>query len=464
VSLAKRSVRNHRLLAGTAVLAFVVLALLALWTSRELGRAADRVKHTLAVGAVVEALLGDATDLETAVRGYVLTGDERFLAPARAAAARWPARLDRLGALARDPEEAARVAPLRAHLEAKEAFTREVAELRARAGFAAARDLVATGEGMARMDAVRAGLGALRDLEQGRLAVEIARADEARRVATGTAFAAVAALSAAFAALLLSVRRDARERAALEAQLVVAGRMASVGTLAAGVAHEINNPLACVASNLGFVADQLEVPWEEVGPELRAEVDQALADAREGVGRIRDVVDDLRVFARGRDDEPQPVDVRRVMRAAATMVRPELRDRARIELELSDVPPVRASEARLCQVFVNLLVNAAHATPPGAPDDHPIRLYARARGTEVIAEVRDSGRGIPPEVLPRVFEPFFTTKGPGGGTGLGLSVCHGIVSALGGSIEAESEPGRGSTFRVRLPSAARESQASGSAG
>ena len=139
------------------------------------------------------------------------------------------------------------------------------------------------------------------------------------------------------------------------------------------------------------------------------------------------------------------------MRAAATMVRHALRGRARLELELSEVPLVRASEARLCQVFVNLLVNAADATPAGSPDAHPIRLWARARDGDVIAEVRDCGAGIAPDVLPHVFEPFFTTKGPSGGSGLGLSVCHGIVTALGGRLEVESAPGRGSVFRVRLP-------------
>jgi len=342
-----------------------------------------------------------------------------------------------------------------ARREAQELHLAELVEVRRTRGFEAAREIVAAGGGMTRLDDVRGALDALRDRAQRRLAVQTASADAARGRTAAAAAAAVAALSGAFVALLLWRRREAGEREALEAQLVVAGRMSSVGTLAAGIAHEINNPLAYVASNLGFVADQLQMPWEEVTPELRVEVDQAFADAREGVDRIRAIVDDLRTFARGRDDEPQPVDVRRAMRAAATMVRHELRGRARLELELSEVPPVQASEARLCQVFVNLLVNAAQATPAGDPDAHPIRLRARLRDGEVLAEVRDAGSGIAPEVLPRVFEPFFTTKGTGG-SGLGLSVCHGIVTAIGGRIEAESEPGRGSVFRVRLPALATE--------
>jgi signal transduction histidine kinase len=150
------------------------------------------------------------------------------------------------------------------------------------------------------------------------------------------------------------------------------------------------------------------------------------------------------------------VDVRRAVELACKMADNLMRHRARLVLEFEPVPLVEANESRLCQVFLNLLLNAAQAIPEGEPPERHeicVRLRSPSAG-QVVVEVRDSGVGMTPEVLSRVFDPFFTTKQIGEGTGLGLSICHGIIAAMGGRIELESDLGRGSVFRVVLPPSA----------
>jgi PAS domain S-box-containing protein len=241
---------------------------------------------------------------------------------------------------------------------------------------------------------------------------------------------------------------DVTERRALQAQLLLADRMASLGTLAAGMAHEINNPLAFTVANLGFALEEARRL-----PAPDAELEQALAEAQEGAARVRDIVRDLKSFSRDDEDGRGHADVRQVLRAAVNLAQNEIRPRARVELDLGEAPPVAGSERRLGQVLLNLLINAAQAIPEGAPERHAIRARTRTEGDRVLVEIEDTGTGIAPELLGRIFDPFFTTKPVGVGTGLGLSICHGIVTGLGGDIQVESEPGRGSLFRVRLPAA-----------
>ena len=245
---------------------------------------------------------------------------------------------------------------------------------------------------------------------------------------------------------------DITERKQLEARALHSERMAAVGTLAAGVAHEVNNPLAFVQSNVDHVARVVAAGGP--GASERGEVLEALREAREGTERIRSIVRDLNSFSRAEDTHPKPLDLEDVLTSASSLAANEVRHRARLEREPGGAPPVYASEGRLVQVFVNLIVNAAHALPEGEADRHEVRLRTGtgADGT-AWAEVRDTGCGIPPELLPRLFEPFFTTKPAGRGTGLGLSICHTIITGLGGRIEVESTPGLGSTFRVVLPAA-----------
>jgi signal transduction histidine kinase len=173
----------------------------------------------------------------------------------------------------------------------------------------------------------------------------------------------------------------------------------------------------------------------------------------EGSRRVQSIVRDLKHFSRQEEEELRiPVDVRGVLEFAIDMASAEARERATIVREFRDVPQVRASESRLSQLFLNLIVNAAQAIAPGAPDQNEIRVVmgTDAQGHAVV-EIRDTGEGMPTAVLQRIFEPFYTTKAPGMGTGLGLAICQRIVMSLGGQLWAESAPGRGSIFRVKLP-------------
>jgi two-component system NtrC family sensor kinase len=239
---------------------------------------------------------------------------------------------------------------------------------------------------------------------------------------------------------------------ATQAQLLFADRLASMGRLAAGVGHEINNPLAYVVSNLNFINKELN-RTQTPTPEERQELLTAVADAREGAERVRVIVQDLKTLSRPDEASSGPVDLAAVVRGAVKIASHELRRRARVVEDLQEVPPVLGHAARLGQVFLNLLINAAQSIPEGNVEAHEIRVVARrgegSRRVEV--EVRDTGCGIPLEHLERIFDPFFTTKPVGEGMGLGLSVCHSILSAMGASIRVESQVGRGTLFHLELP-------------
>jgi len=243
----------------------------------------------------------------------------------------------------------------------------------------------------------------------------------------------------------VSVFRDISEKRALEGQLYVADRLSSVGLLAAGVAHEINNPLAVATGNLQLIGI-------EVGESARAT--RMVSDAEMAAERIRVIVRDLKVLSRADSERRLPVDVCEVLAAAVRNARHELRSVATVEERTEPVPPVLANEARLGQVFLNLVLNAAQAIPADRADGRVTVGCRRTPEGRVEVWVTDNGVGIPAEHLPRLFTPFFTTKPIGEGSGLGLAISHRLIGDLGGTIEVESEPGRGSTFRVSLPAQA----------
>jgi PAS domain S-box-containing protein len=252
---------------------------------------------------------------------------------------------------------------------------------------------------------------------------------------------------------VLAIARDLSDRRRLQAQLVQADRLAAAGTLAAGVAHEINNPLAYMLLNLQYLIRELP----RVGDDPRR-LDQLLGRLREahhGAERVSTIVRDLRDFSAQEQQQLGPVNLKRVVEAALKVAGSQLEGRARVIEEYDAVPPVQGNAARLEQVFLNLLVNAAQALSPERVDRNEVRVSLRARGSQVVAEIADNGAGISSELLDRVFDPFFTTKPAGVGTGLGLPICHSIVSSLGGEITAESEIGRGTIFRITLPTCAR---------
>jgi signal transduction histidine kinase len=243
---------------------------------------------------------------------------------------------------------------------------------------------------------------------------------------------------------------SAREREA-ERQIASAARLAVLGTLAGGVAHEINNPLTYLRSNLGYVRDELARLVGE--PAARSALDEALADAAEGVERVRAIVGHLMALSRvERPGEATTVDLHAALDLCADMVRPEIQPKARLRRAYGPVPPVLGSRTRLVQVFLNLLLNAVHAVPEGDPARHEVRLTTRFDPDEarVVVEVSDTGCGIPEASLQRIWEPFFTTKPVDQGIGLGLSICRSLLGALGGRIAVRSQEGAGSTFTVWL--------------
>lgn len=257
------------------------------------------------------------------------------------------------------------------------------------------------------------------------------------RDATGKAYRMLGAVS------------DVTERRQMETRLQLADRMASLGTLAAGVAHEINNPLAYMVANVDFARKELRA--KGAGARLDALL-SALDEAAEGGSRVRHIVGGLKTFSRADGGELGPVDVDPVIQLVLRMAQQQIQSKARLVLELSPVPPVHANEAQLGQVILNLLVNAAQALPDGKVSENEIRITtAPAPPGRVRIEVRDTGPGIAPELQSRIFDPFFTTKPIGEGTGLGLAICHGIVTSFRGEIGVESEVGKGACFRVLLP-------------
>ncbi|QDG52367.1 HAMP domain-containing histidine kinase [Persicimonas caeni] len=247
-----------------------------------------------------------------------------------------------------------------------------------------------------------------------------------------------------------------------EAKMMEADRMIAVGTLAAGVGHEINNPLTYVAGGIDFAQrtlrglierDEPKIDEESMRRELLEALD-ALDDAREGTDRVRDIARDLRTFARHEETrEIAPVDLVPIIELAVDMAHHEIRHRASVARDYADHSVALGNESRLAQVFLNLVVNAAQAIEVGAAADNEIKLVTRREGDEIVVEVSDTGKGIHADERDIVFEPFRTTKPEGEGTGLGMAISRNIVESLGGTIDFVSEPGVRTVFTVRLPAA-----------
>jgi signal transduction histidine kinase len=268
------------------------------------------------------------------------------------------------------------------------------------------------------------------------------------------------------ARLLPAIAREMREaalrieRKRIQEQLLISERMASVGLLAASVAHEINNPLAILVSNLESAAEQVN-GLEAGAPGAALPLDvltASLRDAQEAAERVRLIVRDLKLFSRSEDAEnPGPVDIPSALESAIRMTSNEVRHRARLTRDYGDVAPVNGNESRLGQVFLNLIVNAAQAIPEGNAANNEIKIVTRMDSSGRVAiEFHDTGGGIPAAVLPHIFDAFFTTKAATVGTGLGLAICHRIVADHGGEISVNSRTGAGTMFRIVLPAANRK--------
>jgi PAS domain S-box-containing protein len=246
---------------------------------------------------------------------------------------------------------------------------------------------------------------------------------------------------------------DVTERETMQAQLGRAQRLASVGLLAAGVGHEINNPLTYVMLNL----EQLKEATEKGLSAAASWVDMGtlVTEALDGARRVQDIVRDLRRFSRGEPRSLAPVDVHEALESALKLGHHQVRFRARLERNFAaDLPHVVANAGSLSQVFLNLLVNAAHAMPEDGQQHHVIRIRTSQEKDNVLVEFADTGQGISAEDMERLFDPFFSSKGEGESLGLGLAICHEIVASVGGRIFVGSEVGKGSRFLVVLKASA----------
>lgn len=280
-------------------------------------------------------------------------------------------------------------------------------------------------------------------------------------------------------ALLYSFSDITERRKSIEirGRLAAADRLRSIGQLAAGIAHEVNNPATFVMSNTEALMERLgsmsaglraiRTGAESWGESTRGELDEILfrhdleglildfeAMLREnklGLERIVSIVGSLRAFARMEEEGASRVNLNDVVADATTIVRNEIRARARMVVDLRDLPEIAAHRGKLAQVLVNVLVNAAHAIAEGRPDEHMITIRTERADRHVSVSVQDTGTGIAPEVIPRVFDPFFTTKKRDEGTGLGLSLSAEIVRQHGGEITIESVLGKGTRVKIELP-------------
>jgi PAS domain S-box-containing protein len=247
---------------------------------------------------------------------------------------------------------------------------------------------------------------------------------------------------------VIGFARDVTESRRLQAQLVRADRLAALGTMAAGVAHEINNPLAFMLLGLDAIQRHFDVDGSIDEEAVRA----TMEDVRHGVERIASIARQLHTFSRGEEESPvsRATDLVAVLERVCRMVAREVHYHGTLDRRFDSLPPVRGDMGRLEQVFLNILLNAAQALDATRSDGR-VQVVARSDGDRVVVTVSDNGGGISAENLGRVFDPFFSTKPIGSGTGLGLSICHTIITQIGGEIAIESRAGAGTSVKVTLP-------------
>ena len=284
---------------------------------------------------------------------------------------------------------------------------------------------------------------------------------------------------------IVAIFEDVTAKKMSQIQLLQAEKMASIGKLAAGVAHEINNPTAFVSSNLNTLSEYVNDmiagcnmsrgimrELQELGPgkpvpgavmdrlrqikefEAKLKMDDIyedaaalIAESREGTGRIARIVQDLKNFAHPGEEKETSFNVNENIESTLNIVWNELKYKASVRKDYGDIPRILGYPQQLNQVFMNLLVNAAQAIK----DRGEIRISTKSEGGYIEIRISDTGVGIPPENLPKLFDPFFTTKEVGKGTGLGLHVAYSIIEKHNGSIDVESTVGAGTTFIVRIP-------------
>lgn len=278
---------------------------------------------------------------------------------------------------------------------------------------------------------------------------------------------------------LLIVTNDVTDRNQIRSRALLNDKLAAIGTLAAGMAHEINNPIAWILANLGFMKEsihklqtnllELENICNEPDSQIKIqkidallvdmtqgklveEMDEIISESIEGIDRIRGIVDSLRGFSRMNDSRLVPIDIAETIDSVIKIAFSEIKYRAKIKKIIPrNLPKITSNSVKLHQVFLNLILNAAQSIAKGTIEENTILIKAELMDNIIQVDICDTGSGIPPEYLSRIFDPFFTTKPIGTGTGLGLSICHDIIQECGGEIKVQSILGKGSTFSVYLP-------------
>ncbi len=241
------------------------------------------------------------------------------------------------------------------------------------------------------------------------------------------------------------IARDISERKKHQNLTIATDRLKSLGQLAAGVGHEINNPLCYVMMKLELINTQLE---NKISPELK----DHLADINQGLVRIQTIVQDLKTLSRENvNDELAPSQVSSTLQSALSLANHQIRQKAILEISLAEVPAVNVNQTQLSQVFLNLLMNAVQSFTDNDLAKNKIELKTYLDGIHVGISISDTGCGIAENIKKNIFKPFFTTKAPGEGTGLGLSICHSVIHRFGGSIHFESKINVGTTFTILLP-------------
>jgi len=248
------------------------------------------------------------------------------------------------------------------------------------------------------------------------------------------------------------VLRDITDEIEAAKNLATSARMASLGTLAAGVAHEINNPLTVIVGNSAYVHDRLnEDASTHVGFEF-ADLIELETEVQDAAERIRTIVSGMMAFAHPGQKAATLTSVEEVVERSVKTTRYDIQDRVRLITALEpNLPNVAIDSGKLGQVLINLIANASHAMPSNDRNRNLIEIKAVLAGNQVQITVSDNGKGMSEETMNQVFDPFFTTKEVGRGTGLGLSICHGIIGSAGGTISVQSSEGVGTTFTISLP-------------
>ncbi len=256
---------------------------------------------------------------------------------------------------------------------------------------------------------------------------------------------------------ITQLRAAVEERQRLESQLHLARKLELVGKLSAGIAHEINTPMQFVGDNINFLQRAFgrlsaKLTGNPEFTELLADITDAFDGSLEGVKRVSETVRAMKEFSHPGDLEIGSTDLNQALGTTLVVARNEYRHVADVKLELGDIPPVDCRRAEINKVFLNLIVNAAHAIEAKGPGSRgTLTIRTSSDGSRVWIDIADTGSGIPPAVLPRIFDPFFTTKAVGKGSGQGLAIARSVVTGHGGDLTVQSKVGHGTTFTIMLP-------------